>query len=235
MSLVDTDYHESDNQIEKRFLARAGLFFMASYLGSLRGEEVPRVVRKHFIGLNEESALSDIPHCVLPLFGRFKNDKGVARCYLFRIVCKSKSGLDMKTWVDRVVEFERTSTTMYLFADKKGNKLKGSAFEPYFSSKLGDIQWERRGLIPNKLDVAESYGISRLFRRGSVMAAGNAPNEECSDEDISNNNRWRMEDRSGTKQASLNMLQLYTDTLHSVAAELRFSACLWLIQPAHWL
>lgn len=35
--------------------AWAGLLFLGAYLGSLRGEEVPRIIQHHFIKLNEES------------------------------------------------------------------------------------------------------------------------------------------------------------------------------------
>ena len=93
-------------------------------------------------------------------------------------------------------------------------------------SKLRAIQTEEKGLLPRKLDVEEAFGISRSFRRGSVTAAGNAPNDECSNLDIKRNNRWRSEDRAGMKNAGLDMLQLYTDTLHSIEADLKFSSCL---------
>ena len=88
------------------------------------------------------------------------------------------------------------------------------------------MQAEENGLIPRTLDVEEAYGIGRSFRRGSVTVAENAPNDECNDTDIKRNNRWRLEDKAGTKKASLDMLQLYTDTLHSTAADLKFSSCL---------
>ena len=87
-------------------------------------------------------------------------------------------------------------------------------------------QQSSRKMLPRKLDIDDAFGISRSFRRGSVTAAGNAPNSECNEMDIKRNNRWRTEDKAGTKNAGLDMLQLYTDTLHSVKADLKFSSCL---------
>jgi hypothetical protein len=226
MKRVEVDFVDSDSEVERRYIVRCGLYFLSGYLGSLRGEEVPRLVRKHFIELNEESMKSRTPHCVLPLYGNFKNDHGVARCYLFRIVCKSKTGFNMKKWVTRAMQYEKSSRTAYLFAHADGKKESGQIYEPYFFTKLKAIQDEEKGLLPRRLDVEEAFGVSRSFRRGSVIAAGNAPKEECDENDINRNNRWRLENAAGTKEAGLDMLQLYTDTLHSVKADLKFSSCL---------
>lgn len=121
---------------------------------------------------------------------------------------------------------EGSSKTTFLFASPNGSKESGQVYEPYFFAKLKSVQSEVRGILPRKLDVDEAFGISRSFRRGSVTAARNAPNSECNEFDIKRNNRWRPEDRAGTKNAGLDMLQLYTDTLHSVEADLKFSSCL---------
>ena len=226
MKRVEMDYIDADDECERRYLARAGLFFLAAYLGSLRGEEVPRLLRKEFVDLNFESAIALTPHCVLPLYGNFKNDNGIARCYLFRITMQSKSGFDMRKWVQRGIEHERYSHTVFLFASVSGRRESGQMYEPYFFAKLKSVQEEEKGLLPRKLIVEDAFGISRSFRRGSVTAAGNAPKTECDAGDIKRNNRWRTEDKAGTKNAGLDMLQLYTDTLHSVKADLKFSSCL---------
>ena len=226
MKRVELDYIDSDVEGEKRYLVRAGLFFLSAYLGSLRGEEVPRLLRKEFIDLNIESINARVSHCVLPLYGNFKNDNGIARCYLFRIARLSKTGFNIQKWIGRAIEYEHSSNTTFLFAAATGKKESGQMYEHYFFDKLKSVQSEERGLLPRKLDVEEAFGISRSFRRGSVTAAGNAPNSECNETDIKRNNRWRSEDKAGTKNAGLDMLQLYTDTLHSVKADLKFSSCL---------
>jgi hypothetical protein len=227
MNATNLDFLEAASSEEKRFIARAGLLFMSAFLGSLRGEEVPRLLRSHFILLNKESLQHPItPHVVLPLFGKFKGEQGVPRCYIRRVVVRTKSGLDMQRWVARSMELEKSSNTKYLFANTNGKKEKSGLYEDYLYSKLENIQEEQLGIIPKAVKVRTSYGVGRSFRRGSVTAAANAPNSECSDADITRNNRWRKEERAGTRMASLDMLHHYTDTLQSVTADLKFSGCL---------
>jgi hypothetical protein len=227
MNRVNIDYIEANGGNREKFFARAGLMFMAAYLGSLRGEEVPKILRKHFIELNEESMkLKNHPHVVLPLFGKFKGEQGIPRCFIRRVVLKTKSGLDMKLWAERIMISEKSSRTKFLFANDKGTRERGGMYEGYLYQKLESIQNEEFGLIPKKIKVEEMYGISRSFRRGSTTAATNAPNEECNDTDIKRNNRWRTQERAGTKTAALDMIQHYTDTLQAVNADLKFSKCL---------
>lgn len=227
MKRVEVDYYDTFEDVRRRrYIVRAGFFFLAAYLGSLRGEEVPRIVRKALYQLNEEARHLEPPHCILPLYGRFKTEKGVPRCFIFRIAQLTKSGFNMGKWINRIMEEEKQSGTVYLFANANGAKEGGSVYEQYFYAKLKEVQKEEKGLIPRSLDVEEAYGIGRSFRRGSVTEAGNAPKGECDADDIRRNNRWRLEDGAGTKDPGLDMLQLYTDTLHSVGADLKFSTCL---------
>ena len=82
------------------------------------------------------------------------------------------------------------------------------------------MQVKEKGLLPSKLDVYTTFGISRSFRRGSVTAARNhAPNDKCNEQDIKRNNRWRTEDRA-------DMINTGLDMLHLVEADLKFSSCL---------
>ena len=224
---VNLDYLESgESHMRQRFYARSGLYFLSAFFGGLRGEEVPRILRKHFIELNRDAMMcQEGKHVVLPMFGNFKGDS-TRRCYLKRVSCISKSGLNMELWVERVMSFESESGTRFLFADSNGNKEKGSTYEGYLFSVLENIQKEEVGLINGGLIVSESYGISRSFRRGATTMATEAPNCECDEDDINRNNRWRREHNAGTKHPDLNMLQLYTDTMQSVQAELKFSKCL---------
>ena len=123
---VDQDYLNSEDNMESRHIARAGLFYMGSLLGSLRGEETPRLLRKWFIRLNQEAMDNcNYPHTVLPLYGNFKGEGGVPRCYIRRIACKSKSGLNMEKWVRQVMLHETQSHTKNLFSRNKGKKQKG--------------------------------------------------------------------------------------------------------------
>ena len=82
------------------------------------------------------------------------------------------------------------------------------------------------GLISKQLDVSEAFGLSRSGRRGATTAAINAPNDECTEDDIKRNNQWERKHKAGVSCPSLDMPSLYQDTLHAVEANLRFSSCL---------
>jgi len=192
MNRVELDYQECGSEDRRRYIARAGFFFMSAFLGSLRGEEVPRLVRHYFIELNQESLQrSRVKHCVLPLYARFKGDKNLPRCYLFRVAAFTRTGLNMETWVSRVIQFEKKSKTIFLFSDVGGKKETGSNYQSYFLDKMKAIQEQGKGVIPRQVNVFDDYGISRSFRRGSTTVALNAPNEVCSEEEIIRNNHRR--------------------------------------------
>ena len=65
---AELDYLDAEDVKQRRYLARAGLYYLSTFLGGLRrGEEVPRILRKYFILQNEESLQHETPHVVLPL------------------------------------------------------------------------------------------------------------------------------------------------------------------------
>ena len=113
---------------------------MAAFLGSLRGEEVLRLLRKYFILLNNESLImAASPYVVLPLFGKFKGEQGVPSCYIRRVVKETKSGLNMARWVHRSMVIEATLNTKYLFVNKRDTKEKAGRYEEYLYTKLEAI------------------------------------------------------------------------------------------------
>ena len=83
-----------------------------------------RCCHGYFIELNQKSLhCSRVKHYVLPLYGRFKSDRNLPGCYLFRIAGFLRSGFNMETWVSsRISEFENENKTTFLFADVEGKK-----------------------------------------------------------------------------------------------------------------
>jgi len=227
LKYVEEDLLRTPAGARRKFLVRAGLFFGVSFLGALRGEEVPRIVRKEFIALNKVSLeRASLPHVVIPLYGRFKNESNVPRCHVMNVSCETKSGINITRWVRLAMASEGESRNMFLFSDSDGRREKGGVYEDYLFSLLERIQREHPEHIPASIDVREAFGISRSFRRGATSIAQNAPRSECDEGDVDRNNRWRLVDRARMKQASMKMQQLYTDTLLTLRADLRFSSCL---------
>ena len=227
LKYAEADWHGSLDAVERRFIVRAGLFLVLAFLGALRGEEVPRLVRKEFIRLNKMSMRErKQPHIVIPLYGRFKNESNVARCHVMNVVCKTKSGIRGDLWVERAIETEGDATSKFLFSDASGKREKGSVYEEYMFKLLEKVQARHPEHIPADLDIKAAYGLPRSCRRGANSEAQNASNQDCEEKDINRNNRWRAVERAKTKKASMNMLQLYTDTRLTLTADLKFSSCL---------
>ena len=148
----------------------------------------------------------DTPHVVLSLFGNFKGEQDIPRCYLRRVVIESKSGLNISPWVRHVSSYEMNNNTKY-FNDRM--KQKAGVYKEYLFRKLESVQKEEEGVMAKGIKVREAYVISCSFRRGSTTEATNGDNKECSDTDIERNSRWRSENKVDTKQAGLDMLQIY--------------------------
>jgi len=142
------------------------------------------------------------------------------------VVCKSKSGIRGDLWVLRAIETEQDSTNKFIFSDATGEREKGGTYEDYMFKLLEKVQSRHQEYIPADLEVREAYGIPRSCRQGANSEAKNARNGDCEEKDINRKNRWRAVDRAKTKKASMDMLQLYTDTRLTLTADLKFSSCL---------
>ena len=97
-------------------------------------------------------------------------------------------------------------------------------WEPGILERIIEVQRLHPELIRSEVDVCESYGISRSFRRGSNSEA---QNRGVSDSDIDKNNRWRKVDRAGSEKARLLMRDHYTDVMVSLKSFLRYLQALW--------
>jgi len=122
--------------------------------------------------------------------------------------------------------YEKRSKNVFLFSDGNGKREQGRVYGEYMYKILERVQEIHPEHVPAAIEVREAVGVARSFRRGANTAAQNAPRSECGQEDVDRNNRWRTVERAKTKQATMNMQQLYTDTRLTLSADPRFSSCL---------
>jgi hypothetical protein len=101
--------------------------------------------------------------------------------------------------------------------------VKASVYEFDILVELDAIQKSTRGLISVSIDVYESYGVSRSFRRGSNT---HAINQGVSEADINHNNRWSVVERAKGRGPKLGMQQHYADVLLMLPTLLRYSSAL---------
>ena len=106
------------------------------------------------------------------------------------MISKSNSGLQTGDWIERslLLKERRGVRNGYFFADSKGRKMSSRNLEPRILERIIEVQRLCPELVRSEVDVYESYGIPRSFRRGSNSEA---QNRGVSDSDIDKNNQWR--------------------------------------------
>jgi hypothetical protein len=226
MFLLEQDWGRTMSNRERWELALEGCFYVISFVCALRGEEVPLVnlagIREHLV----ESGAHKIPHVVVALLGRFKNEHGDSNYHLMPIVNVTRSGLEPRKWIERAVRSceQMGYTRGFLFRDlETGGKMKANYFEPRFFQRLGIIQSTRPDLIGAGVDIEDQYGVSRSFRRGATSRAA----DMLLPPDVTNaNNRWRTVEQAGARQTSMTMKDHYTDVRLTLNLLLQFSAAM---------
>ena len=200
------------------------VFALISYCASLRGEEATLLDLK---GTRENTqfglAHPSKPHVVISLTGRFKNETGILSHHI-PLVEITSSGLKIRLWLERMLDWYGPNRNGYAFRDEKGLKISTGYYAPIILQKLKDIQdstrEEHKGLISQDVDVFEDFGLSRSFRRGSDSRAIEMGLDVLTIELI---NRWRSTEKSKGKAATLRMVHRYADVRLIVGRYLGYS------------
>jgi hypothetical protein len=195
---------------EKYKYALEAAFYLISYCGALRGEEVPMTdlnsVFKHW----EEGNLNGArKHVAIGLMGRFKNQVG-EKYHFIPLAAETRSGLKVRVWIGRLLDKYRAMGIFNgpMFRTSAGQPMKAGSMEEEFFARLEKTQEECPDLIPKDVVVTEEYGIYRSFRRG---ATSEATNRGVKREVIEANNRWRRVEKAEGKHTSSPMYEHYTD------------------------
>jgi hypothetical protein len=132
---LEVDWGKTMTDLARWELALEGCFYVISFTCALRGEEVPLTnlagIREHLV----ESGRNKVPHVIVALLGRFKNEHGDSNYHLLPIVNVTRSDIEARRWIERgVLMCEKLGYTRGpLFRDSStGGKLKASAFEVQF-------------------------------------------------------------------------------------------------------
>ena len=203
-------------------LTQAGCWATLSFVGALRGEEMPRAdlfgTNKHF-GAGAHDAL---PHVTLALIGRFKGETGTNQ-HLLPMPARTASSLTPRLWVERLLRIYSTLgiTNGPLFRTATGDRARTNTFEETIVDKLLVIQQRAPHLIPDLVGLTDDFGMSRSFRRGSTT---HAKNLGVTDAVIDLNNRWRSFDCSKGSMPALRMSEYYNDIKLSLPRFLAYAA-----------
>jgi hypothetical protein len=212
----------------RRVIAMCGGYIATTFVYSLRGNEgfwVDGDRLKANIDLGKTGSNGEISHVVVSLLGRFKGEGG-DRMHVFPLASRTKSGIETRIWLERVVDILRSekleNSPAFCFED-------GYQFTEKFVEEtvlhpiLEDLQrtgWNH-GAIPKGIDVKQVYRCSRSFRRGAEISAKNA---QVSDAIISFIHRWGKYEKKRGKQPGFNMLEHYADGINTRPLQLVFTS-----------
>jgi hypothetical protein len=201
------------------------LFSIITFCGGFRGEETPLMELSGTKSRFSESGRHKQKHVVVSLVGRFKNVIGEHR-HMLPLVAVTSSGLKPRLWVGRMIEWygKKGITRGPVFRNSEtGMAEKAKVYEFDILLELVAIQRVGGGIISETVDVYESYGVSRSFRRGSNT---HATNQGVTEAIINHNNRWSMIERAKGRTPILGMQQHYSDVLLMLSALLKYSSAL---------
>jgi hypothetical protein len=168
LNLLDKEWLEAPDFTTKELVCSIGAFALIAFCGSFRGPEVFLVdlhgLIKYCMELKDKGQ-SD--HVIIPLLGRFKGEQN-SRYHLAPLAAITNSGLQVKLWVERLVEMRRQEGRLHrpAFCSRHGDIIKPYIYQEAIVERLLCIQAAPSSPIPADLDVMEEFGISRPFRRG---------------------------------------------------------------------
>jgi hypothetical protein len=206
-------------------LMMAGAFYTASYVLSLRG---PEGLLLDLEGLLEERNRDPSQYIVVALWGKIKGEHH-ERSHLLPSVNLTGSGIEVRRWIDQAVLLAQSSGRSRgpLMLDKLGKKITSAKLNEIFHEALislfrsGEVEFP--SVIKTEEDIRERFNIFRSMRRGSDTRA---KEENVSDSDINIVNRWKAEQRAGTRKPGLSMSQMYTDPSLLLKPFLRYTAAM---------
>ena len=209
----------------KRFLTMVGGYMAVTYSYSLRGNEGFWVdadgLRKN---INIGKFATPIPHVLVPVIGFFKTEQG-ERLHVFAIANSTKSGVKVRTWLERVVKIlkEENKTMCPAFCDPKGFMMQSHEVEGVMHPILRELQQtgEVEQYLPPGVEVELFYRCDRSFRRGAATTARNA---KIPKETIDFIHRWSNAEKNRGRPANHDMLQHYADGALMRPLQLEFTS-----------
>jgi hypothetical protein len=171
-----------------------------------------------------EPELNNLEFVIVPLLGEFKGKTGI-QYQLTPLVARTKSGIEVKRWILRLVGVrdEAGITNGPAFCDSFGNVAKTKIYENAILERFCVIQRQDNSPIPRDVNVYDDYGVSRSFRRGSCSEARA---RGVDDRDVDCTNRWRNHENARGRKPRRAMRDHYSDIEILVPALLRYSMAL---------
>lgn len=214
---------EKPNSWERHEQVMGLAYTVISFCGAMRGSEGLKLHWDTLLdllkrGSSEDSTLigKRTPHIVIPLKGRFKQEKG-EKCHLVPLANISKTGIPIRKCIELLVKSRQDLSgginfdNEAAFNSRSGDKLRFSEMNCIILDCLEAVQAsdeEENKLGLKDTDVREDYSINRSFKRGS---ATHAQNQGLSAHVIEVQGRWRKFEMARGRKPKLAMIEHYSD------------------------
>jgi hypothetical protein len=167
------------------------------------------------------------PHVAITLVGRFKLRLGSKKRHVLPLPHSSKSGIEYSRWLMRLLGcYEREKVVGGpLFRMEMGATIPARVqdLDVLFHEALRNLQISRPDLIPEAVEVARVYSLSRSLRSGSQTQARN---QNVAREVRVLVARWKSEESAGEREPGLAMPDRYTQVKAALEALLRYPKAL---------
>ena len=226
--LLEEDWCEcirKDDPFGQRVVATNAVVYLSGYVGSLRGEEIPKAdlgaTSKH-LGTSMNHPRQ--PHVTLALRGRVKGETA-DRCHLLLLAATTKSGLKPGVWIERLVnvmEFKGIikGPLIQVLKGRRWVRAKIVDLDPMFHGYLRRVQKRWPEIIPADHDPVKLSSVFRSLRRGSVARARNVKIPQSV---IESNARWRKMERGRGRKLAAGMMEHYSDVKAMLETLLQYS------------
>lgn len=204
-------------------LWKAEAVIAVGLMGSLRGPEIYMLdlagTRRYLaVGkqgilprdpLKEGVDLFNAPHVVLCLLGNFKGETGACE-HMLAVTSTSRSGVDVRWWVEKLVEVRLSEGCTHgpAFGKPDGTLVSTLDMNSILHHYLHEILREDNDLILPSDDVIKNYSNDRTWRKtaqGRARAAGLKGDVQDA------MNRWFKVERAGTRRPRFNMRDHYSN------------------------
>lgn len=153
MDILEQEWEVAEDD-DKCSIAVEAAFYLITYCGSLRGEEVPLTdITRISKWWNEGDIGRGVSHVKIALLGRFKGETG-EKYHLMPLAGETRSGLKPRLWVGRVIAAlaGKGVTRGPLFRTPGGQPIRAGAMEPLFFTRLEEVHALRPDLIPERFN-----------------------------------------------------------------------------------
>jgi hypothetical protein len=198
------------------------VYTIISFCGAMRGSEGLKLHWDTLIQYLKKGSSEDntnigrrTPHIVIPLKGRFKQEKG-EKCHLVPLVNVTKSGIPIRASVELLIKSRQSLNGINLdnesaFNSGTGQKIGFTEMNTIVLDCLELVKEEDNK--ENKLglenaDIREEFSINRSFKRGSST---HAQNQGLSAHIIEVQSRWRKFENARGRKPKLAMIEHYSD------------------------